>query len=144
MDEKKIERTFKSKVGWWYHLVLLIMAASTVVSFIKGNSISIVFMLLGSLLCIHILLTTWYKITADGELIVHCSIFPEKHVRIEELTAVEPTVLPVSSYALSLDRLIIYKGDKQWLLVSPNDKKAFLKCLRIYNPEIKVKEPDLS
>lgn len=144
MEEKKIERTFKSKVGWWYHLMLLILAAATVMAFVRGNSVLIISMLIGSMFAVHALLNTWYKITPEGELIVHCSIFPEKRIKIEELTAVEATVMPVASYALSLDRLIIYKGNKQWLLISPTDKKFFLKCLREHNPDIKVKEPDLS
>ena len=87
------------------------------------------------------LLTTWYKITADGWLIVHCSIFPEKKIRIEDITGVEVTALPVASYALSLDRIIIYQGKSQWLLISPVNKKDFMKCLRKYNPEIKVQDP---
>ena len=140
-----MDREFKSKVGWWYHLILLILAGVTVFLFVAGNSrVSMVVMLLSTLLCIHVLLSTWYRITADGYLIAHCSIFPEKKVKIEEITAVETTVLPVSSYALSLDRLIIYRNDQQWLLISPTDKKEFLRCLRKYNPDIKVKDPMIS
>ena len=91
--------------------------------------------------CIHMLLSTWYKITADGHLIAHCSIFPEKKIPISEISAVEVTVMPVSSYALSLDRLIIYKGDTQWLLISPVNKQDFVKLLKKHNPDIRIKEP---
>ena len=38
---------------------------------------------------------------------------------------------------------IIYKGEQQWLLISPVNKKEFLKCLRKYNPDIQVKEPSI-
>lgn len=140
-----MNREFKSKVGWYYHLILLIMAGSTIFAFITGKSpVAMIILLLSTLLCIHILLSTWYRITTDGYLVAHCSIFPEKKVKIEEITAVETTVLPVSSYALSLDRLIIYRKDQQWLLISPTDKKEFLRCLRKFNPEIKVKDPLIS
>ena len=81
------------------------------------------------------------KITADGHLIAHCSIFPEKKIPISEISAVEVTVMPVSSYALSLDRLIIYKGDTQWLLISPVNKQDFVKLLKKHNPDIRIKEP---
>ena len=110
-----MDRVFKSKVGWWYHLILLIMIVSTVLVFVKGELVGMAIFLLITLQCIHMLLSTWYKITADGNLIVHCSIFPEKQIAISEISAVEATVMPVSSYALSLDRLIIYKGEVQWL-----------------------------
>ena len=58
-----------------------------------------------------------------------------------EISAVEVTVMPVSSYALSLDRLIIYKGDTQWLLISPVNKQDFVKLLKKHNPDIRIKEP---
>ncbi len=140
-----MDREYKSKVGWYYHLIILIMAASTVRSFIvKGSPVTMILLLLATLLCIHILLTTRYRITADGYLIAHCSIFPEKKIKIEEISAVEVTVLPVSSYALSLDRLIIYKGNTQWLLISPKNKQDFVRNLRKINPEIQIKDPQIS
>ncbi len=136
-----MDRVFKSKVGWWYHLILLIMIVSTILVFVKGELVGMAIFLLITLQCIHMLLSTWYKITADGNLIVHCSIFPEKQIAISEISAVEATVMPVSSYALSLDRLIIYKGEVQWLLVSPENKQEFVRLLRKYNPAIQIKEP---
>ena len=87
-------------------------------------------------------MNTWYKITADGYLVVHCSIFPEKKIKVEEVTAVESTSMPVSSYALSLDRLIVYKEGKPWILISPVDKKEFVKVLRKHNEKISIKESD--
>jgi hypothetical protein len=137
-----MDRVFKSKVDWWYHLILLIMMISTVLVFVRGESpVTMVILLLITLQCIHMLLSTWYKITADGYLIVHCSIFPEKRIPITEISAVEVTVMPVSSYALSLDRLILYKGDTQWLLISPVNKQEFVRVLRKYNPAIRIKDP---
>ena len=127
-----MDRTFKSKIGWWYHLIIWILGICTILSFVKGQSpVNMITLLLVTLFLIHLMLTTWYKITADGVLIVHCSIFPEKKLPVEEITAVEPSALPVSSYALSL------------VLISPVNKKEFLKCLRKYNPDIQVKEPFL-
>ena len=65
-----MDRVFKSKVGWWYHLILLVMATSTVAAFVGGKSpVTMIVLLLFTLECIHMLLSTWYKITADGYLI---------------------------------------------------------------------------
>lgn len=137
----KMDRVFKSKVGLWYHLILFLIGFYAVKSFIMGAS---AFVMVSSLLvfleCIHILLNTWYKITADGELIVHCSFFPEKKIAIEEITALEPTSTPVSSYALSLDRLVVWKGEKPWLVISPSRKAEFVKVLQKINPEIEIME----
>lgn len=137
-----MDRVFKSKVDGWFHLCLLIMVICTVFVFVKSHSpIVMVVMLLCTLECIHMLLSTWYKITADGYLIAHCSIFPEKRIAISEISAVEVTAMPVSSYALSLDRLIIYKGEAQWLLISPENKREFFKLLKKHNPDIRIKDP---
>ena len=97
-----------------------------------------IFLLLMTLFFIHSMLTTWYKITADGMLIAHCSFFPEKRIAVSEITAVESSFLPVSSYALSLDRIIIWKGNLQWLLISPVNKQEFVNVLRRMNPNIKI------
>lgn len=133
-----MDREFKSKVGWWYHLVLFVMVATTLLTFIGGATpLVMITLLLGTLLCIHMLLSTWYRITADGWLIVHCSIFPEKKIAISDITAVEETSNLVSSYALSLDRLMIWVDGKPWMLISPTGKREFVKLLCKINPEIK-------
>ena len=88
---------------------------------------------------LHVFFNTYYRITADGMLIAHCSIFPEKRIAIEEIEAVEPTVMPVSSYALSLNRLIIWSKGRPWMLISPVNRKDFIKQLRQFNPTIQIK-----
>ena len=139
----EVDRVFKSKVGWWYHLTLFIIAVSCIFVFVVSDSpFEIIPLLLVMVLCVHMLMNTWYKITADGYLVVHCSIFPEKKLKVEEVTAVESTSMPVSSYALSLDRLIVYKEGKPWILISPVDKKEFVKVLRKHNEKISIKESD--
>ena len=49
------------------------------------------------------------------------------------------TVMPVSSYALSLDRLIIWSNGKPWMLISPTNRADFIKQLRKINPNIQLK-----
>lgn len=142
-----MDREFKSKVGWWYHLVLLVMVITTTLVFIKGgNPIAMVFLLLFTLLSIHMLVSTWYRVTADGWLIVHCSIFPEKKIAIADITGVESTTNLISSPALSLDRLEIWVGldtrKRLWNIISPNNKQEFVKVLKKINPEIEIKGLD--
>ena len=72
-------------------------------------------------------------------LIAHCSIFPEKKIAIADIEALESTVMPVSSYALSLDRLIIWSNGKPWMLISPTNRADFIKQLRKINPNIQLK-----
>ena len=87
----------------------------------------------------HVFFNTYYRITEDDMLIAHCSIFPEKKIAIADIEALESTVMPVSSYALSLDRLIIWSNGKPWMLISPTNRADFIKQLRKINPNIQLK-----
>lgn len=91
------------------------------------------------MLVIHVFLNTWYKVTEDGFLIAHCSIFPEKRIAIADIQALEPTIMPVSSYALSLDRIMIWTNDHPWIMVSPKNKNEFVRLLQTINPRIIIK-----
>jgi len=50
-------------------------------------------------------------------------------VPIDEITSVERTRSPISSPALSLDRLRIRYSGKKSVMISPADKKRFMKAL---------------
>ena len=87
----------------------------------------------------YVFFNTYYRITEVDVLIAHCSIFPEKKIAIADIEALESTVMPVSSYALSLDRLIIWSNGKPWMLISPTNRADFIKQLRKINPNIQLK-----
>jgi hypothetical protein len=50
-------------------------------------------------------------------------------IRLQDIRSVTPSRNPVSSPALSLDRLRIDYGQDRFLLVSPKDKEAFVRDL---------------
>lgn len=135
-----MEQRFNSKVDWWYYLVILIIAFVSSKPLMMGNWLFAGVSGLFLLLMVHALFSTYYIITEEGVLIAHCSIFPKKQVDIKELTAIEETSYPLSSYALSLDRLMLWKQEKMHLLISPKDKKAFYNALKKHNPEIVLKK----
>lgn len=134
-----MEREYKSKVGWGYHLTIVIVAVGCVGAFLGTNVWMMIMMSAVALLVIHVLFHTYYRITEDGMLVAHCSIFPEKRIAISAIEAVESTVMPVSTYALSLDRLIIWSDGKPWLLISPVNPSDFIRQLRKINPNIQIK-----
>ena len=135
----KMEREYKSKVGWWYHLVIIMVVIGCVAAFLRTNISAIVGMMVAALGVLHVFFNTYYRITEDDMLIAHCSIFPEKKIAIADIEALESTVMPVSSYALSLDRLIIWSNGKPWMLISPTNRADFIKQLRKINPNIQLK-----
>ncbi|MDR3140994.1 MAG: PH domain-containing protein [Tannerellaceae bacterium] len=133
-----MDRVFKSKVDWWYHLLLFILIVICFAAVIKGNAAAVAAVLLITALAVHAMLSTYYIITADGRLIAHCSIFPEKEIRIGKIEELERTIIPAPSYALSLNRIGIRSGTGLWLMASPQNEKDFIKLLKQFNPDIKL------
>lgn len=135
-----MDREFRSAVGWWYHLLIFMVMMGCVTAFLSTHIGAMIGMLGIVLLTLHVFLHTYYRVTAEGLLILHCSIFPEKKIAISEIEALETTMMPVFSYALSLDRIMIWSNGKQWMMVSPQNKKEFVKLLREMNPDIIIKK----
>ncbi|MDL2222391.1 PH domain-containing protein [Parabacteroides sp. OttesenSCG-928-N08] len=135
-----MEREFRSKIGWWYYLIMGIVAALCIMAMLQPNVLYIVLSLGTMALLIHLFLNTWYRVTEEGILVVHSGFFPEKRIAISEIEALEPTVMPVSSPALSLDRLIIWTNGRQWLLISPQNQSDFIKVLQNINPDLVVRK----
>jgi len=100
---------FPSKVDTW--LVVVLAAA----------------ILIGAALPAWLLMATHYTLE-DTELRVRSGPF-RWSVPIREITAITPTRNPLSSPALSLDRLRIDYGRGRSLMISPADKDGFLREL---------------
>ncbi len=135
-----MDRVFKSEIGWWYHLLIFVMIVLCIVSILSRHVAMIIASLLSSAFISHVFFNTYYVVTAEGVLELYCSFFPKKKINIAEIEALQPSILPVSSYALSLNRLIIWKDGKMWMLISPKNRKEFVNLLLKYNPEITLKQ----
>ena len=129
-----MDRVFKSKIGWWYHLLIIVLAVLCVISVLHQNVAAIVTSLVASALTLHVFFNTYYVITADGMLLLRCGFFPKKEIAIADIEALQPSILPVFSYSLSLD-----KEGKMWMLISPQNEKEFVKLLKKINPDIQIK-----
>ena len=79
--------------------------------------------------------TTYYVVERD-ELLIRSAMFRWR-IPIGRIESIEPTNNPLSSPALSLDRLDIRYGGKS-ILVSPEDREGFMAALMAVNPRISV------
>ena len=95
--------------------------------------------LVASALTLHVFFNTYYVVTTDGMLLLRCGFFPKKEIAIADIEALQPSILPVFSYSLSLDRIVIWKEGKMWMLISPQNEKEFVKLLKKFNPDIEIK-----
>jgi hypothetical protein len=86
-----------------------------------------------------IMVRTQYEID-EPFLIVRCSFFRYR-IELDSIVEVSPTRNPLSSPALSLDRLRVNyesKNRRKSLMISPQDKAAFLRDLARHSPGLKV------
>lgn len=124
-------QVFKSKVDLW---LLIVMDISIFVSlgaafFVVNQggtvnyAVGFFLAVVGAGLPVWLLMTTQY-IVSDGALIIKSGPF-KTVVPLDSIAAVSDTRNPLSSPALSLDRLqIVYQGRKR-VMVSPIDKEQF-------------------
>lgn len=75
---------------------------------------------------------THYTVT-DKELRVVSGPF-RRSISLSDITSIEPSRNPLSSPALSLDRLKVSYGKRKFVLISPADKAGFLDAVRRATP----------
>ncbi len=139
-------RPYPSKRDWWIVLIVWGTIAMTVLAGVKAaqsafaSSLALAFVLscaavvLGML---TILYATYYIITGD-RLVAHCGPF-KKSVLLQDIEEVVPSHNPLSSPALSLDRLHVRcRGSVFGLLISPRDKQGFLADLVARTPQLRL------
>jgi len=129
-------KRFRSKVDWWIALLLAATIAILLVALVSfayqnTSAVQALVMVGGTLILVALLiwmsLGTYYSVDKNTLRIVAGPI--RWKVPISEITSVERTHSPISSPALSLDRLRIrYSGNKS-VMISPADKKRFMKAL---------------
>lgn len=128
-------KRFKSKIDrWLLFLLAAVMGFEVVVMSIAASQANgpeeALFLLVTALavvaLIASMLIGTHYTVSGDVLRVV-CGPFRWK-VPIHAIDAVEATRSPLSSPALSLDRLRIDYGKKR-IMVSPSDKAGFLEAI---------------
>lgn len=124
MSETKIHR---SKVDLW---LIVILAASILMplglAVLFPSTFLITFLILAPVLALIVWLftTTKYEIKGDD---LYISSGPVKlSFPVSQITSVKDSRDPLSSPALSLDRLEISYADGKRTLISPKDKSGFL------------------
>ncbi|MDH3338151.1 MAG: PH domain-containing protein [Gammaproteobacteria bacterium] len=129
-------KRFKSKVDRWIIVLLVIVIVAEV--FAIGSAalqasdplVTTAMILLGTAIAALIVWLTLgtYYVVDRGKLIVVAGPI-RWNVPIEQISSVEATKSPLSSPALSLDRLRIRYGKNRRIMISPADKAGFLKAI---------------
>lgn len=136
---------FRSKIDWWLLLIFVVITANIIFKIyqeVHYSSISTNFshLMIYSLVIVVIWLPIFstYYVVEKNILVIKSLIFRWK-INIDDITQIEPTHNPLSSPALSLERLKISymkNGRIAKVMISPKDKEGFLNTLR-NNPNTK-------
>jgi len=130
-----VKQVYTSKIDTWLALVLVGAVAACLIAFVfalRTGSISAIAvtlpaLIIGAGLPLWLMTSTAYTLS-NTTLLVKSGPF-KWQVPIEQITSITPTFNPLSSPALSLDRLRIDYGRGQSIMISPKDKGQFLQDL---------------
>ncbi len=129
-------RRFRSKVDRWIFVLLIIVIIVQIVAvgsaaLQAGDPLAttgLIFVMIGVVgLMIWLLVGTHY--TVDRGIIRVVSGPFRWKVPVDQITSVTATKSPLSSPALSLDRISIRYGKRRRIMISPADRAAFLKAI---------------
>jgi len=139
--------TFRSKVDRWLVALIAAIVGGAFVFVVIGIArdggpkaalLAAVLLAVVGLFIITTFRSTRYEI--EGNTLTVRSNFLRWRIDIHSIDDVTPTHDPISSPALSLDRLRIHywkDGGGRELLVSPAEKEAFVEALRAVKPAIR-------
>lgn len=134
---------FRSKIDWWLLLIFIVITANIVIKIYETNHLyslasNFPHLIIYSLVIFIIWLPIFntYYVVENNTLVIKSLVFRWK-IKLNDITQIEPTHNPLSSPALSLDRLKIYymKNEKiATVMISPKNKEAFLQAInkRLY------------
>ena len=127
---------YRSKIGWFLVLVLMVMIGAVVYVLLKEPmGMGAVVLLLITLFMVYFLLTTYYEI-GDGVLRIKSGFLINRTILITNIKKIEATNSLVGAPAASLDRLEVYYNKYQSVILSPKKKRMFVSHLIRLNPKI--------
>jgi uridine kinase len=133
-------KVFKSAISWWLMgSVLVLLIGTSVIMLLERAWLGLLINASVIIFFLHLILNTYYQIK-ENKLIIVCGILFKLDISIDEIKDIQPTNNPLSSPALSLDRLAIRYGSRQTVMISPKNKEGFIHELLLVNPTILVKE----
>jgi len=135
-----MEKIYRSKLG--LELVIPISIVFGIVFFMMlandPNWLGMIIVAAVLLFFIYLFQNTYYTIQ-DKTLLIQCGVLYQSSIDIQHIQRISETNNPLSAPAASLDRLEIKYHNNRFVLVSPQDKQAFIQHLLALNPAIEVR-----
>ncbi len=132
-------KKYKSKISWKLIAFLAVMFSFMGFEVVTNpiNWLALIVLLLCLLFIIHLFTSISYTIIED-ELKVKAGFLVNTKIPISSIHKIKETNNLISSPAASLDRLEIFYGKYDSIIISPLDKNEFIQDLLKINPNIEV------
>ena len=138
-----MKQVYTSKIDTWLALVLVGAVASCLIAFmfalstgsVAAIAVSLPTLVVGAGLPLWLITSTTYTL-CDSTLLVNSGPF-KWNVPIQQINSITPTSNPLSSPALSIDRLRIDYGQGQSIMISPKEKGIFIEDLEARRGKIR-------
>ena len=132
--------TYRTKIDWWLGILLggtmVLMLYIVIEPLIHGEGIQLGMTIVSVITLLIVLPLFFIKYTFySTHLLISCGIYGKERVEYHLIHQMKETKNPISSAAMSLDRLQIdymEKGYHQTVLISPVRKKEFIHRLEQY------------
>lgn len=137
-----MKRVYRSKIDSWILAILVVaMGVCLYASYQAFNGEEGAFwpvmltLLVGVGLPLWLVVDTRYVIETQ-RLLIRCGPFRWK-VPLRDITSMEPSRNPLSSPALSLDRIRIEYGTGRSIMISPRDKQKFIEAVEAQRSQLR-------
>ncbi|NNT70588.1 PH domain-containing protein [Flavobacterium sp. IMCC34852] len=126
-------KVYRSKIDWWLIIVIFIVFCYPMIEGLLSKDY-VVFSVSFGVLSLVFLMFKSIKYKIDGENL----IIWWKKIDIKSIKKIYSTHNPLSSPALSLDRIAVVYNKYDEVLISPKEREAFIQELLKVNPNIMV------
>lgn len=133
-------KIYKSDIGIEMYLILTLMSLFNIYILIKEGFDLVLLLIIFSPIAfiIYVIKATIYKIH-NKILYIKSSFFFCKTLPIKEIRKIEEVANLISSPAMSIKRLELFYGKYDSILISPKNKKDFIKTILLINNNIEIK-----
>ncbi|WNM20060.1 PH domain-containing protein [Flavobacterium capsici] len=131
-------KIYKSKIDWWLIIPFLIPIYFGIIEVLKHNK-SGWLVIVATVAFVVFMYRSTYYIIENNTLTVRSMFIVYEKIEISSIKKIYKTRNPLSSPALSLNRLAIVYNKYDEIMISPEEKVDFMDEILKLNPEISVK-----
>jgi hypothetical protein len=141
-----VANVFPSKVDWWLVALAAFVPGLQIVLYLIGRTPArSVWIILGIVAFMAVVLFPIRYVIEGRTVLVKCGLIRWNFTSfaVDEIQSVRPSRNPLSSPALSLDRLHVSLRTRN-VLISPKDKTGFLHALEALDPDLQRRDGSLA